>query len=130
MSHPLWFPRETKLIRGCDDDSRIVGNCNFSAEGGIFWEANAIAISMWGSGFTCDRFASTRQLQPINCHIKLPFNSRFYQPYSAGVDALAQHWSGEINWVNAPYALVDRVYALIKAQQAVAAIVVPRRDRR
>ena len=130
VAHPLWFPRETKLIRGCDDDSRIIDNCDFSAAGGLFWEANAIAISIWGSGFTCDRFASARQLQPINCHWKLPFNSRFYQPYSAGVDALAQHWSGEVNWVNAPYALVDRVYALIKAQQAVAAIVVPRRDRR
>ena len=128
--HPIWFPRETSLIEGCDEDSRWVDNCDFSAPAGLFWAANKLAASIWGSGFTVDRFASARQVQPVNCPWKLPFNSRFYQPFSSGVDALAQHWGGEVNWVNAPYSMIERVYALLKAQRAAAALVVPRGDRR
>lgn len=130
VAHPIWFARTTPLIKDCDTGSRVIDRCDFSAPARLFWEANDLAFSLWGTGFTVDRFASTRQVQPVDCPWKLPFNSRFHQPFSSGVDALAQRWDGEVNWVNPPFSMVERVYALVRAQQAVAALVVPRDDRR
>ena len=98
---------------------------NYSANPNLFWEANAVARRLWGSGFTFYRFASSEHVQPFDCAWKLPFNSRFAQAFSQGADALSQEWCGHINWVNAPFSLVGKVIALMKAQQVVGAILVP-----
>ena len=45
------------------------------------------------------------------------------------MDALSQRWTQWINWVNAPFTLLPRVLALLREQEAVAAVVVPRASR-
>ena len=87
----------------CDTCSRIVDKCAFSAHAGMFWKANAIAGSLWGSGFAFDRFGSASQVQPDDCPWKLPFSSRFLSAFASGLDALSQDWRGWVNWVNAPF---------------------------
>ena len=69
---------------------------------------------------TIDRFASLKSAQ-------LPkFNSRYAEPLSCGIDALAQQdWATENNFVNAPFCLLDRVLNTIIHQRAVATVIAP-----
>ena len=69
--------------------------------------------------FTIDRFAS-------NMNAQLPrFNSRFWEPNSEGINALAQDWSQENNYANPPWALIPRVIQKIIADQAECTIIAP-----
>ena len=125
-SHPVWQPRDAGVITFCDDGSRLVDRHDFSCHPALFWDANAVAVRIWGRGFTYDRFASVARVQPADCSLKLPFTSRFRQACASGVDALSEDWGGEVNWVNAPFSLLGAVYHLLRVQRGVAAVVVPR----
>jgi len=74
---------------------------------------------VWGP-HTLDRFASISTTQ-------LPrYNSRYSDPRTLGVDALAQtDWAFENNFVNPPFCLLDKVLDVIIAQQAVATLIAP-----
>ena len=73
---------------------------------------------MWGP-HQVDRFASAT-------NAKLPlFNSRYWEPGSLGVDALAQDWSKENNYVNAPFRLLDAVVEKISRCKAIATVIAP-----
>jgi len=69
---------------------------------------------------TIDRFANCQNTQ-------LPrFNSRFWDPLSEGVDALAQsNWGQENNYVNPPFCLIPRVLDVVQSQKAYATIIAP-----
>ena len=82
-----------------------------------------ILDKLWGP-HTFDRFASANNKQ---CG---KFNSRFWCPGSAGVNALAYDWVGENNWVNPPFALIGKVLLHMKACKAVGTIIVPRWPKR
>ena len=74
---------------------------------------------LWGPHHI-DRFASclTAQL-PI-------YNSRFYDPMSAGIDALAQqNWGQLNNFVNPPFRLISQVLDVLRAQSATATLIAP-----
>jgi len=73
----------------------------------------------WGP-HTIDRFAS--------CHNRKTelYNSRFLDPYTNGVDALAQtDWGEHNNWVNPPFRMIGEILDLLDHQQATATIVAP-----
>lgn len=123
---PLWFRRNRHAIVEVDTRSRLRLTSEYALPMHLFWRANAIARSLWGLGFQFDRFASTMTVMPTDGQVKLPFNSEFWQPGSSGRNALAQNWEGVVNWVNAPFCLLDQVLGLLKLQHAVAAVVVPR----
>lgn len=74
---------------------------------------------MWGP-HTVDRFSSF-----VTTH--LPFyNTRYLDPYSSGVDALAQtDWNQHNNFVNPPFRLLSNVIKTIVCQKAVATVVAP-----
>ena len=73
---------------------------------------------IWGP-HTVDRFASYTNAQvPV-------FNTRFWEPRTAGVNALAQEWSGENNWVNAPFRLLHQVLDKIVQCRAEATVIAP-----
>ena len=76
--------------------------------------------SMWGP-HTIDRFASMSTTQ-------LPrYNSRFLDPATRGVDALAQtDWACENNYVNPPFRLINRVLDVVISQRAYATVIAPR----
>lgn len=123
---PIWLSRTSQLVTFCDTGSRLVDHADYSAPAGLFWGANSEAIRLWGQGFSHDRFASNLQVQPTDCSWKLPFTSWHHQAFSSGEDALASCWQGNVNWVNAPFALIGKVYTLVRRQETVAAVVVPR----
>ncbi len=76
--------------------------------------------NMWGP-HSVDRFASLSTAQ-------LPkYNSRFLDPLTHGVDALAQSdWACENNYVNAPFRLLHKVMDVIESQKAFATVIAPR----
>ena len=75
---------------------------------------------LWGP-HTIDRFANCQNTQ-------LPrFNSRYWEPGSEAVDALAQvNWLSENNYVNAPFCLLHKVLEIIQEQRARATIIAPK----
>ena len=69
--------------------------------------------------FSIDRFAS-------NLNAQLPrFNTRFWEPNSEGINALAQDWSQESNYANPPWALIPRVIQKVLSNQAVCTLIAP-----
>ena len=123
---PLWFRRDNQVIEVVDESSRLKVSADFALPMSLFWRANTVARELWGKGFQFDRFASTSTVMPMDCKWRLPFNSQFWQPMSSGRDALKQDWRRIVNWVNAPFCLLDQVLGLLKLQHAVAAVLVPR----
>ena len=54
------------------------------------------------------------------------YNSLYYDPFTEGVDALAQRdWTRMNNYVNAPFFLIPRVLDVIESQRAVATVIAP-----
>ena len=87
-----WIPRKDNVLADAlskfyDSDDCMLNSKYFR-----------ILDKLWGP-HTFDRFASA-----TNRHC-MQFNSRFWCPGSAGVNALAYDWVGENNWVNPPFAL-------------------------
>ena len=122
---PVWMRRTMEIIRMCDDLSRLVDNHAFAADPAVFWHANDIAMDIWGRGFQLDACADMHNVQPVDHSTRLPFFSRWVSPMSSGVNMLQQVWFGKVVWCNPPFPLLPRVFALLRAQQACAAVVVP-----
>ena len=94
--------------------SRSPDRHNWQLNRGLFMILN----QLWGQ-FTVDRFATLQ-------NTLLPrFNSRYYEPMSEGIDALAQDWSGENNYINPPWALLPQVVTKIRADKALATVIAP-----
>ena len=87
------------------------------------WKLNPVLFDMldhmWGP-HTIDRFASFSTTQ-------LPqYNSRFLDPATSGIDALAQtDWHQENNYVNPPFRMLDQVLNVVESQQAFATVLAP-----
>ena len=78
----------------------------------------------WGGarGHTVDRFATGNNAQVPR------FYSRWREPGSSGVDALAasfENWRGENNWCNPPWALLPQLIQLLRESGAQATVVAP-----
>jgi len=74
---------------------------------------------MWGR-HTIDRFAS------LMAHHVDTYNSRYADPGTHGIDALAQtNWATHNNFVNPPFRLLPRVVSTIAQQQATATVIAP-----
>ena len=52
------------------------------------------------------------------------FNSRFYQPSAEAVDAFAQNWERENNWVHPPVSQISRVITHMTACKAERTLVI------
>lgn len=107
-----WIPRDLNII--ADDISKFVDLDDYSINDGVFYSLD----ELWGP-HTCDRFA---------CHYnaKLPkFNTRFYQPGTSGVNAFAQDWSKDNNWLCPPVCLTCKVLSHLKVCNAAGTLVVP-----
>lgn len=71
----------------------------------------------------CDRFATDAN------KVCRRFNSFFYEPNCAGVDAFAQNdWEAGLNWVHPPLSLIDKVLLFLRsnAPTATCLILVPK----
>ena len=97
--------------------SRISENSTFQ------WKLNPrifkLANRLYGN-HTIDRFADLTNFQ---CKT---YNSLHWDPYTSGIDALAQtNWNSHNNFVNPPIQLIPEVLKVITRQKANATIVAP-----
>ena len=69
--------------------------------------------------FSIDRFATN-----MNAHLPR-FNSRYWEPESEGINALAQDWSNDNNFANPPWALIPQVIAKVIADRAECTVITP-----
>ena len=111
------------------ESAHIAGNQNVEAD---FWSRTPdkhnwqlhprlfhYIDKLWGP-HTVDRFANCQNAQVPR------FNSRYWEPLSEGVDALAQvNWGKENNFVNPPFCLLSRVLDVVQAQGAIATVIAP-----
>ena len=108
----IWLPRD-KIDRA-DFFSRIIDSDDWEVE--PYW-FNYIT-SIFGKP-SIDRFADA-------CNTRLPrFNSRFYSPFSEGVDAFAYNWGHEYNYLVPPLYLVPRVKNYLCLCHAKGILIVP-----
>ena len=84
-----WIPRS--LNERADLLSRFIDKDDWSINPSVF----RLVDAKWGP-HTIDRFSSYYNAQPPR------FNSKFASPGCSGVDALAQDWRHENNWVCPP----------------------------
>jgi hypothetical protein len=98
-----------------DSLSRLTGKYEWHLHTKMFQYIN----NLFGP-FTIDRFATM-------CNTQLPvYNSWTWDPFTSGVDALAQQdWSQHNNYVNPPFRLLPKVLEVIKSQKATATIIAP-----
>ena len=88
-----WIPRSQN--EKADLLSRFVDKDDWCVNPSVF----RLLDAKWGP-HTFDRFATY-------CNAQLPrFNSKFASPGCSGVDALAQDWSSENNWICSPVSLI------------------------
>ena len=107
-----WIPRS--LNEKADYISRIKEFDDWMVNPQFFWWID----SLWGH-HTVDRFAHIDNTQ------LLVFNSRFWRPGSAAVDAFTVDWAGEINWWVPPVHLVSRMLRHAEVCRARGTLVVP-----
>ena len=110
---PVWIPRGQN--RQADVLSKRSG-------AGDDWQLHPrwfhYLDSLWGP-HTVDRFADN-----LNAHLPV-FNSDRLCVGTAGVDAFSFSWTGQNNWLCPPVSLILRVLDKVKADKAVATLVVP-----
>ena len=109
---PLWVPREKNKFS--DLLSKIQDGSDWAVADDVFEEIDAA----WGP-HTVDRFASY-----LNKKCKR-FNARWYCRDAEAVDALVQDWSGETNWVNPPFGILDRVLGHMRRGRYRGTVLVP-----
>ncbi len=129
VTWPVWRRRDHAIIQQCDDASRFVDNHDTATPAAAVRAARDLAKKHFASDFTFDRFASSDHCIRSADDVQLPFNSRWLVPGTSGVDAFQQVWAPHVNFVNAPFALIGRVVALMRAQQAKGVVLIPVRPR-
>ena len=97
-----------------DKLSRVVDKANWMLNPGIFFILDNIC-----GPHSINRFASNQ-----NTHLSL-YNSRFWDPGTEGIDALAQDWRFENNFINPPWCLLQNVKDKIIKEKVWATIRAP-----
>ena len=107
-----WLPREENFR--ADLLSRFVDKDDWSLNASIF----SLLDNKWGP-HSIDRFSSHHNNQVLR------FNSRFYTPGCAGVDALAQNWNSENNWLCPPVHLIPATLRHLAKHKGIGTLIVP-----
>ena len=53
------------------------------------------------------------------------FWSRYWCPGTQGIDSFSVSWTGVVNWINPPFGMMGRVIRKLRADRAVATVIVP-----
>ena len=110
---PVWIPRDKN--QQADALSRLVDWDDWAIHPSFFrWIKFKLQTEI-----DFDRFADN-----VNTQVE-KFNSKYWVPGSAGVDALAQNWLGFKNWAVPPIALIANVINKIMKEKCCTLLVVP-----
>ncbi|MES9972159.1 MAG: reverse transcriptase domain-containing protein, partial [Candidatus Thiodiazotropha sp.] len=110
---PEWISRDHEALARADEYSRRFDNDDWSIKEWVFTQLNEI----WGK-FSNDRFASNNKC--------VRFNSKHWCLGCEGVDAMAQTWSGELNWWVPPPKMLCSCLNKIVLEKACGTLIVPK----
>ena len=126
---PCWVPRSSKLIQEADRLSRVRDVYGLRTPAAVFDLADELAVDTWGTRISFDRMAShLNAMPPSRSAPRLPFNSRWMQPGSAGVDMFLQplhSWRAHVNFIHPPEPMVARVLTFIPRTMSRAVVAFP-----
>ena len=94
---PQWIPREQNQL--ADHFSRVNDTDNWGIDFKTFFFLN----KRYGP-YTVDRFADDK-----NTKLSV-FNSKFYCPGTAAVNAFTENWHNENNWICPPVKLIGSIF--------------------
>ena len=107
-----WLPREENAR--ADLLSRFIDRDDWSLNPVVFQSLDA----RWGP-HSVDRFSSYFNSQVVR------FNSKYFSPGCAAVDALAQDWSSDNNWLCPPTHLIVAAVKHLRYHKGVGTIIIP-----
>ena len=109
---PAWIPREW------NQQADLLSKLNDSDNWGIDFETFGFIQSKFGK-FTIDRFADENNKKHAI------FNSKFYCPFTSGVNAFTFNWSNHFNWLCPPVHLIGEVLIHMKLCKAKGVLLAP-----
>ena len=109
---PKWIPRSKNL------EADFLSRCSDSDDWSVLDFVFSTAEARWGN-HTFDRFACD-----YNTKCKL-FNSRHWCPGTISIDAFAQVWKGENNWLVPPPRLITRCIRKVLKEECTCTIIIP-----
>ena len=110
----FWIPREKNERADLDSHLNERDHYDYTVKQTVF----ACIDQTWGP-HGVDRFASAANRRLTR------FNSRYFQQEAEWVDAFSTSWSGELNWLFPPPALIPRVITKMQQDRADATLVAP-----
>ena len=126
---PCWMPRSHAVIQEADRLSRIRDVYGDRTPAPVFAVAQQLAIETWGLPISFDRQASHLNVMPPEGQgPALPFNSRWLQPGSAGVDMFLQplaSWARHINFIHPAAPTLARVVTFLPRTYSRSIVVSP-----
>lgn len=114
---PVWIPREQN--EEADYLSKMTDHYDFALSKLLFRSVD----KQWGP-HTVDRFSSGSTVRVESGR----YNARFWRPHAEGcigIDAFSHDWSGEVNWLHAPYRLIGKVVQHMLHCKADGTLIVP-----
>jgi DNA-binding winged helix-turn-helix (wHTH) protein len=115
-----WVPREE--IKAADALSKVTDRMDFSlSPDALDYVLGAYCPADLGT--IVDRFAADHNA------VVERFNARFDTPNAEAVDAFAQYWGADFNFVLGDFNKIDRVLDIIERDDAEGVIIVPERPR-
>ena len=109
---PKWIPRPKNL------EADFLSRCSDSDDWSVLDFVFSTAEARWGN-HTFYRFACD-----YNTKCKL-FNSRHWCPGTSSIDAFAQVWKGENNWLVPPPRLITRCIRKVLKEECTCTIIIP-----
>ena len=109
---PSWIPRED------NETADFISKLSDTDNWGIDYETFAFIEARYGK-FTIDRFADN-----LNKKVEV-FNSKFYCPFTSGVNAFTFDWSNHFNWLCPPVNLIGDTINHLKLCKGKAVLLVP-----
>ena len=107
-----WIPREENI------ESDELSKYNDTDDWGIDFHSFNYLNKKYGP-YSIDRFASNRNNKTKK------FNSKFYCPNSAAVDAFTVDWSGENNWICPPISIIGSVLRHMRLCKCKGTLLIP-----
>ena len=124
-----WVSRNEPILVAADSRSRWSDTHGDATPAAVFAFASALAQRLWGRPLSIDRMASHMNVMPPpGMGKKLPFNSKWAQPGTHGVDMFVQppkSWRDHINFIHPARPAVGRVITFLTATRSRTVVVTP-----
>ena len=124
-----WVPRSAPILKEADARSRWRDVHDQRTPTNVVAAADRLATQLWSRPLSFDRMATNlNAVVSPSTRVRLPFNSRWLQPGSSGVNVFVQppsEWAQHINFLHPPTPMIGRVLSFLPATRSRSIVVFP-----